>query len=167
MYVANVPNSGYFGPMSSDGIRALAARQLKRHSRVLAKRQLTDLPERLQEGEHVVHLAFANRGTSCNLLAATDRRLLVLYGRRSDQPDALPYDSMRSMAAHRARILGSSIEIGTESGEVVLSGIREQFEEMCRLIHARIWEADVARLGEHATINARTLVGRGGFTQIA
>ena len=147
--------------MASDGIRALAARQLKRRSRLRAKRQIETLHECLEDGERVLHLATSSRGTSVNLLAATDRRLLVLRsGAREDQ--GLTYDSMRSLAASRER-LGSRLEIGTEDGDVVLDGIHDQFDEICRLVHARMWEASVERLGEHAAVKPHTLIGRASF----
>lgn len=161
MFEAGIPNSGYLGPVASDGIRALAARQLKRRSRLRAKRQIETLHECLEDGEQVLHLATASRGTSVNLLAATDRRLLVLRsGAREDQ--GFTYDSMRSLAATRER-LGSRLEIRTEDGEVVLDGIHDQFDEICRLVHARMWEASVERLGDHATVQPRTLIGRARF----
>ena len=161
MYEAKITNSGYLGPVASDGIRALAARQLKRRSRIRAKRQIETLHTCLEDGEQVLHLATASRGTSVNLLAATDRRLLVLRsGAREDQ--GLTYDSMRSLAATRER-LGSRLEIRTEDDKVVLDGIHDQFDEICRLVHARMWEASVERLGEHATVHPRTLIGRASF----
>jgi hypothetical protein len=161
LFEAKIPNSGYLESVASDGIRALAARQLKRRSRLRAKRQLDTLHQCLEDGEHVLYLATASRGTSVNLLAATDRRLLVLRsGGREDQ--GLTYDSMRSLAATRER-LGSRLEIRTEDGGVVLDGIHGQFEEICRLVHARMWEASVERLGEHATVRPHTLIGRASF----
>jgi hypothetical protein len=161
LFEAKITNSGYLGFVASDGIRTLAARQLKRRSRLRAKRQIDALPERLEDGERVLHLATASRGTSCNLLAATDRRLLVLHsGAREDE--GLLYDNMRSLAATRER-LGSTLEIRMETGDVVLDGIHDQFDEICRLVHARMWEASVERLGDRATVKAHTLIGRASF----
>jgi methylthioribose-1-phosphate isomerase len=161
LFEAEITKSGYLGVVASDGIRALAARQLKRRSRLRAKRQIDALHERLEDGERVLHLATASRGTAVNLLAATDRRLLVLRsGTREDE--GLTYDSMRSLAASRER-LGSRLEIRTENREVVLDGIHDQFDEICRLVHARMWEASVERLGDHARVKPHTLIGRASF----
>jgi len=147
--------------VASDGIRALAARQLKRRNRLRAKRQIEALPERLEDGEQVLHLATSSRGTTVNLLAATDRRLLVVRG-GAREDEGLRYDSMRSLAATRER-LGSRLEIRMESGDVVLDGIHDQFDEICRLVHARMWEASVERLGDHAAVKPQTLIGRASF----
>ena len=161
MFEAKIADAGYLGPVASDGIRALAARQLKRRSRLRAKRQIDGLPERLEVGERVLYLATATRGTSCNLLAATDRRLIVLRGGVREL-EGLRYDNMRSLAATRER-LRSRLEIRMDTGDVVLDGIHDQFEEICRLVHARMWEASVERLGEHAAVKPHTLIGRASF----
>ena len=145
--------------MGPEGIRAIASAQLKRRSRLTARRALAGLAARLEDGERVLHLASSHAGNGWQLIAVTDRRLVVL--RRSGEPvEDVPYRSMRSLRAGRA---GRYVEIHTDSLELRLGGISEQFEEVCRLVHARIWEAHVEQLGEHATVRPTTLIGRAGF----
>jgi Bacterial PH domain len=109
------------------------------------KRLLERLPMWLEEGERVLHLGTSSNNT---LVAATDRRLLVLSGRGSDANE-IPYKRILSFTTAKRR-RRPSLSIRAETGELVIDGGGESYDDMCRLVHTRMWEASVDRAAEPA-----------------
>jgi hypothetical protein len=130
--------------MAPDQPTALAAGQLSRKDRSRTKRLLELLPGRLHEDEEVLHLAaFSGKG----LVAATSQRLFVLRGVEDVDIAEIAYDRMRSFAAGTER-RKPFLQIQTDTGEILVNGVREGFQEICALVHARMWDASFEHLTE-------------------
>lgn len=134
--------------MAPDQITALAGRQLSLKSRIRARRLLELLPTRLHKDEEVLHLATASRGDS--LVVATNRRLIVLG---SAEPEEIAYERMMSFASGTER-RKPFIKIQTDSGDIVVKGLGGSFEEVCALVHTRMWDVSLDRIREPAPVES-------------
>ena len=132
--------------MAPDSLTALAATELTLQTRLRAKKLLEALPASLYEGERVVHLAGYSHG---GLVAATVRRLIVM--RSIDDVEEISYKRMVSFAAGKDG-RKPFMQIQTETGEVMLKGVGEAFEDICRLVHSRMWDVSMDRLAEPAQV---------------
>src|SRR5436305_13770532 len=131
--------------MAPDSITALAGTQRTLQGRAGAKRMLDVLRKRLEQGERPLHLATASRGT---LVATTDRRLIVIRG---EDVQEIAYDRMISFAAGRD---GSKpfIQIQADTGEILMKGLSDSFDDICRIVHARMWDVSLERLAAPARV---------------
>jgi hypothetical protein len=132
--------------VAPDSLTVLAGNELTLQTRLRTKKLLEALPSRLDESERVVHLAGYSHG---GLVAATVRRLIVM--RSVDDVDEIPYQRMISFAAGKEG-RKPFIQIQTEAGEVMLKGLGGGFEEICRLVHSRMWDVSMERLTEPAQV---------------
>src|SRR5438477_11845665 len=131
--------------MAPDSLTTLAGIQLTLQGRARAKRMLDVLRKRLEEEERPLHLATASRGT---LVAATSRRLIVIRG---DDVQEIPYDRMISFAAGRDG-RKPFIQIQADTGEILMKGLSDSFDDICRIVHARMWDVSLERLAESASV---------------
>lgn len=132
--------------MLSDQITALAAEQLSRKDRSRTKRLLELLPNRLHDDEDVLHLAaFSDKG----LVAATSQRLFVMRGVEDVDIAEIAYDRMRSFAAGTER-RKPFLQIQTDNGEILVNGVGDGFQDICALVHARMWDVSFEKLTEPA-----------------
>jgi hypothetical protein len=131
--------------MAPDSISALAGTQLTLQGRARAKRLLDVLRTRLEEEERPLYLATASRGT---LVATTDRRLIVIRG---DDAEEIPYDRMISFAAGRDG-RKPFIQIQADTVEILVKGLSDSFDDICRLVHSRMWDVSLERLAEPAHV---------------
>src|SRR3954465_9645860 len=125
--------------MAPDSISALAGTQLTLQGRARAKRMLDVLRKRLEQDERPLHLATASRGT---LVATTHRRLIVIRGEDVQEG---AYDRMISFAAGRDG-RKPFIQIQAETGEILMKGLSDSVDDICRLVHARMWDVSLERL---------------------
>jgi hypothetical protein len=131
--------------MAPDSISTLAGRQLSLRSRMGARRLLDSLSGRLEKGEQPLHLATSSSG----LMAATDRRLIVMRG--VDDVDEIPYAGIISFAAGKSR-RKPFIQLQTDAGEITMNGLGGGFGDICRLVHTRMWDVSLERLAEPARV---------------
>ena len=131
--------------MAPDSLTALAGTQLTMQGRARAKRMLDVLRKRLEQDERPLHLATASRGT---LVAATDRRLIVIRG---EDVQEIAYDRMISFAAGRDG-RKPFIQIQADTGEILMKGLSDSFDDICRIVHARMWDVSLERLAEPASV---------------
>ncbi len=127
--------------MASVHTKAIGGRKLALRSRLRARGLIDSLHELLEEGENVLHLTHSTRGSARGLVAATDRRLLVLGGR--EQVKDIPYAQVRSFNTGSDRRMKPFIEIVTELGSIFLKGLGRDYEELVRLVHTRMWDASL------------------------
>src|SRR5881394_2105385 len=104
--------------MAPDSLTTLAGTQLTLQGRARAKRMLDVLRKQLEQEERPLHLATASRGT---LVAATDRRLIVIRGQDVQE---IAYDRMISFAAGKDG-RKAFIQIQADTGEILVKGIRQ------------------------------------------
>jgi hypothetical protein len=123
----------------------VAGEQLTLQGRIRAKRLLDALPDRIEEGEQLRHLATSSSG----LVAATDRRLIVLES--ATEAHSIPYERIISFAAAKER-RKPFMQIRTDAFELVVKGFSSGFEEICRLVHGRLWDVSLERVAESATV---------------
>lgn len=126
-------------------LAAQAGKQLSLQSRIRAKRLLEILPGKIEEGEQLLHVASSSRG----LLVATDRRLIVLNS--ADDVQAVEYSRIISFSAAKDR-RKPFMQIQTESSELLVSGLGAGYEDICRMVHARIWDVTLERVSEPARV---------------
>ncbi len=122
-----------------------AGKQLSLPSRIRARRLLDILPTKVEEGEQLLHVAPSSRG----LVAATDRRLIVLNG--TDDVHEAAYSRIVSVVAAKDR-RKPFIQLQTDAGELVVKGLGENFEDICRVVHARMWDVTLQRAAESAPV---------------
>jgi hypothetical protein len=123
----------------------VAGEQLSLQARIRAKRLLDALPERIEESEELLFLATSSSG----LVAATDGRLIVLES--ATEVHSIPYERIISFAAAKER-RKPFMQIRTDSTDVVVKGLGSGFEEICRLVHGRLWDVSLERVAESATV---------------
>ena len=131
--------------MAPDSLTTLAGTQLTLQGRARARRMLDVLRKQLEQEERPLHLATASRGT---LVAATDRRLIVIRGQDVQE---IAYDRMISFAAGKDG-RKAFIQIQADTGEILVKGISDSFDDICRLMHARMWDVSLERLAEPAPV---------------
>lgn len=127
--------------MAPDSISTLAGEQLSLKGRVRARRLLDALAGRLEKGEQALHLATSSAG----LVAATDRRLVVVRG--MDDADEVAYERIISFAAGKGG-RKPFMQLQTDTGEISLRGISGCYDDICRLVHARMWDVGLERVAE-------------------
>jgi hypothetical protein len=82
-------------------------------------------------------LTTSSRGGRYGLLAATDRRVLILRGQ--DESEDIAYRNVTAFESGRER-RKPFIRFRTEAGEIVVRGLGRNADEICRHIHARMWD---------------------------
>ncbi|HKN95376.1 MAG TPA: hypothetical protein VJU60_13655 [Thermoleophilaceae bacterium] len=122
-----------------------AGKQLSLQSRIRARRQLEVLPSRIEKDEQLLHVATSSRG----LVAATDRRLIVVRG--ADDVQEVAYSRIVSFVAAKDR-RKPYIQLQTDSSELEVKGLGEGFEDICRVVHARMWDVTLQRAAEPASV---------------
>lgn len=127
--------------MASVQTKAIGGRKLALRSRFRARGLIESLHHLLEEGEKVLHLTHSTRGSARGLVAATDRRILVLGG-REDVKD-IPYAHVRAFNTGNDRRKKPFIEIVTELGSIFLKGLGRDYEELVRVVHTRMWDASL------------------------
>jgi hypothetical protein len=128
--------------MAPDSLSALAGEQLTLQTRIRAKKLLEALPKQLRADERVTQLtSYMNGG----LVAATDSRLIVMRG--VDEIEEVDYKRMISFEAGRDG-RKQFMRIQTDAGELMLKGLGGGFEEICRIVHSRMWDVSLERLAE-------------------
>jgi Bacterial PH domain len=130
--------------MASVHSKAIGGRKLALRSRLRARGLIDSLNDLLEQGENVLHLTHSTRGSARGLVAATDRRILVL-GDGAEVKD-IPYAQVRSFntGSERAKPF---IEIVTELGSIFLKGLGRDYEELVRIVHTRMWDASLPTTG--------------------
>ncbi len=71
----------------------------------------------------------------------------MLRGAEDVDVDEIAYDRMRSFAAGTER-RKPFLQIQTDTGEILVRGVGEGFEEICALVHARMWDVSFERPAE-------------------
>lgn len=119
-------------------------------SRIRARHLLKALPEKVEDGEQLLHVTTSSRGVFRGLLAATNRRLIVLNSRADVHEIAYSGIISFAVAQDRRKPL---IQIRTESGELVVQALGSGYEDVCRTVHGRMWDASLERFAEPARVH--------------
>lgn len=128
--------------MAPDSLTGLAGTQLSLQTRIRVKKLLEALPGHLDGDERVLQLASYKKG---GLVAATDNRLIVM--RDVGDVEEVCYRRMLSFAAGKDG-RKPFMQVQTDTGELMLRGLGGGFEEICRIVHSRMWDVSLERLAE-------------------
>ena len=116
-------------------IERTARSQLKPSSRGALKDATSRLAGTLAEGEEVLHMAAGGQRDGRQLIAATDRRLLVV-DTTDAPPQAVPYESVESARVGRR----GTIEVSTQGGELQLEYVVGDLTALVQHVNQRIWD---------------------------
>jgi hypothetical protein len=116
-------------------IERMARSRLKRSSRGALKDATSRLAETLAEGEEVVHMAAGGQRDERRLIAATDRRLVVL-GADNGAAEVVAYDSVVSAQVGRR----GTLEFATAAGELKLDSASGDLDSLVQHVNQRIWD---------------------------
>ena len=117
-----------------DHVERAARSQLKRSSRTALREATARLAESLAGGEEVLYMAAGGRKENRRLLAATDRRLLVVEGPDSE-PEGLRYDEVESVqVASRG-----TLQVSTKRGQFQLEDVAGDLDGLVQHVNERIW----------------------------
>jgi hypothetical protein len=112
-----------------------ARAQLKRSSRGALKDATTRLAGSLAEGEEVLFMAAGGQRDGRQLIAATDRRLLVV-GASDSASHALAYEKVESAQMGRR----GTLEVTTATDELKLEYVVGDLAGLVQHVNQRIWD---------------------------
>jgi hypothetical protein len=116
-------------------VERTARSQLKRSSRGALKDATSRLAGSLAEGEEVLHMAAGGQRDGRQLIAATDRRLLVA-DTSDTPPHAVPYEDLESAQVGRR----GTLEVSTANGELKLEYVVGDLAGLVQHVNQRIWD---------------------------
>jgi hypothetical protein len=116
-------------------VERIARTQLKRSTRGALKDATTNLAGSLVEDEQVVYMAAGGQRDSRRLIAATDRRLMILDSADSELR-ALPYDQVQSAEVGRR----GTLELRTAVGEITVESVVGDVAALVQHVNQQIWE---------------------------
>jgi hypothetical protein len=116
-------------------VERTARSQLKRSSRGALKDATARLAGTLAEGEEVLHMAAGGQRDGRQLIAATDRRLLVVDAADSP-PHAVAYEKVESAQMGRR----GTLEVSTATGELKLEYVVGDLAGLVQHVNQRIWD---------------------------
>jgi myosin heavy subunit len=121
--------------MARERVERMARSHLKRSSRGALKDATARLAGTLSEGEEVLHMAAGGQRDGRQLIAATDRRLLVLHA--GDAPaHAVAYEQVESVQMGRR----GTLEVMTATGELKLEYVVGDLQGLVQHVNQRIWD---------------------------
>ena len=121
--------------LARDRVERMARSQLKRSSRGALKDATARLAGTLAEGEEVVFMAAGGQRDGRQLIAATDRRLLVVHP--GDAPaHAVAYENVESAQMGRR----GTLEVTTTTGELKLEYVVGDLDGLVQHVNQRIWD---------------------------
>ncbi len=115
-------------------VERTARSQLKRSSRGALKDATTRLAATLSEGEEVFHMAAGGQRDGRQLIAATDRRLLVVA--TDAPPHAVSYEKVESVQMGRR----GTLEVSTATGDLKLEYVVGDLAGLVQHVNQRIWD---------------------------
>jgi chromosome segregation ATPase len=118
-----------------EAVERTARSQLKRSSRGALREATTRLADCLAEGEHLLHLAGGGQRDARRLVAATNRRLLVLEGSDED-PEVLRYDEVDSVQAARR----GTLQVSTKRGQFQVEQVSGDLDGLVQYVNQQIWD---------------------------
>ncbi|MFL6039746.1 MAG: hypothetical protein ACJ74B_14055, partial [Gaiellaceae bacterium] len=121
--------------MVRERVERTARSQLKRSSRGALKDATTRLASALAEGEEVLHMAAGGQRDGRQLIAATDRRLVVVNAADSP-PQAVAYEKVESAQMGRR----GTLEVATTTGELKLEYVVGDLAGLVQHVNQRIWD---------------------------
>ena len=116
-------------------VERTARSQLKRSSRGALKDATARLAGTLAEDEEVLHMAAGGQRDGRQLIAATDRRLLVVDAADSP-PHAVAYEKVESAQMGRR----GTLEVSTATGELKLEYVVGDLAGLVQHVNQRIWD---------------------------
>ena len=119
--------------LARERIERTARSQLKPSSRGALKDATGRLAGTLAEGEEVLYMAAGGQRDGRQLIAATDRRLLVV-DTTDAPPQAVPYESVESARVGRR----GTIEVSTQDGELQLEYVVGDLTALAQHVNQRI-----------------------------
>ena len=123
--------------LARERVERTARSQLKPSSRGALKDATSQLAGTLADGEEVLHMAAGGWRDGRQLIAATDRRLLV-FDTTDAPPQAVPYETIESARVGRRR----SVEVSTQDGELQFESVVGDLTALVQHVTQRISPAE-------------------------
>jgi hypothetical protein len=121
--------------LARERVERTARSQLKRSTRGALRDATARLAGALAEGEEVVYMAAGGQREGRRLLAATDRRLVVI-DTTDAAPQAVSYDKVESAQIGRR----GTLEVSTANGELKLDYVVGDLPGLVQHVNQRIWD---------------------------
>jgi hypothetical protein len=121
--------------LTLERVERTARSQLKRSTRGALKEATTRLAGTLVEGEEIRYMAAGGQRDGRQLIAATDRRLLVVDTTEAP-PRAVEYENVESAEVGRR----GTLEVSTASGDLTLEYVVGDLAGLVQHVNQRIWD---------------------------